>query len=441
MADNEAIRPAGEEPNQDEEEDQGAVPPPAGAAEEPAAPGDDVPDPDDDDDDLDDLTPEQLRERLNRTTDRLNRMTVQADRAVGRAAVWRQQAHGNPTVIAAVEGGTTNKMPKFVGKSARETAEHWLETLRSLKELHKWNDQQTMKVVQMSLTEDAAEWRKSMQRRGEPFAGLEDFEAKFLDRYQKKKTAADLVTLSSNLKQTAAEPVKEFYDRTWNQIAKAHETTIKALPTEAEKTAAKKIVAGSVRNAFVSGLQPGIQTPLNTKLYTLTDMNQVVNAAIEIEAALKPATAALAVMQGDQTPSNPSLMTFEDMRRELHALGSQFRAGGGRGTPPGGGPGGRGRRNGAQRRGTRGTGRGPAPQNSAPSQQPGSSGGARPRAPFVPDADKIRARTEWVFCYRCFTWGKHLGRECRATDQEIHNTPNQNGKIKPAGTPRDRFFH
>ena len=102
----------------------------------------------------------------------------------------------------------------------------------------------------MSLASDATEWRKSMIRRVEAFFDLEDFEEKFLDQYQKKKTAADVVTLSSNLRQSTAEPVKEFYDRMWNQMALAHEVTITALPTEAEKTAAKKIVAGLATPLF-----------------------------------------------------------------------------------------------------------------------------------------------------------------------------------------------
>ena len=139
----------------------------------------------------------------------------------------------------------------------------------------------------MSLASDAAEWCKSMIWRVEAFFGLEVFQEKFLDRYQKKKTAAYVVTLSSNLRQSTAEPIKEFYDRTWNRMARAHEVTISALPTEAEKTAAKKIVAGLVRNALALGLHSTIQVPLTAKLYTMTTMNHVVDVAIEKEAALK----------------------------------------------------------------------------------------------------------------------------------------------------------
>jgi len=338
-------------------------------------------------------------------------------------------ADGTDGVLAGLDTNPGQAIPLYSnGPQDLETAEQWLNTVKTVKGVKGWTDTQALQACTLNLKGNAKVWAKRMQRKegDEGIATLALFTKHFLTRFRAHKTPAEIISLISTLKQGPKEDVLSFWDRVDESVYEATRTTRKTLEGKAEQLIGAEALRGGItRQFFVAGLHPHLQELISAQLTTLGEEKALLLKAVELQDAHKKAK------------SNMNLTTLAEMDGNLplmEQLLSAMRNGQGRRNPQGGR--GSGGPNASRTKNSR-----PASSNtSAPNQnQPRRAAGSSDPTPS--QADKIAKRREWVFCFRCFTWGKHFQRECKATDQELRTLQQQDGRTKPTGLARDRYYH
>ena len=222
--------------------------------------------------------------------------------------VQAMQAQG-PSILAALDSQTTNKVPRWSGAKGDFSAELWLNQVEMLRTMNKWTEEQTKEACFLSLEGAAATWKQATLRDEGPNA-LETFpvfKEAFLKRFKKLKTPAESVQIVAQLRQTSAETCLDFYDRCTNSIHEAHEEDLRELRNQPEaREGYQRAIKLTVRQHFVAGLHGDIKAQISAKLQSLNTKEKLLTAAAEIEAAVRPKNAAAALMSVDQSPTTES---------------------------------------------------------------------------------------------------------------------------------------
>ena len=330
--------------------------------------------------------------------------------------VQAMQAQG-PSILAALDSQTTNKVPRWSGAQGDFSAELWLNQVEMLRTMNKWSEDQTKEACFLSLEGAAATWRQATLRDEGPNA-LQTFPAfkeAFLKRFKKLKTPAESVQIVAQLRQTSAETCHDFYDRCTNSIHEAHEEDLRGLANQPEaREGYQRAIKLTVRQHFVAGLHSDIKAQISAKLQSLNTKEKLLTAAAEIEAAVRPKNAAAALMAMDQaTPSESE--RIREMQREIDAIRSRF--------------GNMSIQQGGARRKQRRAGKGSTNQSAAA------------RRANLSTAERVAERRRWAFCTKCRQWGLHYQDECPRSQAEISRlTPQAKERGEPSGKPFDKAF-
>ena len=102
------------------------------------------------------------------------------------------QAQG-PSILAALDSQTTNKVPRWSGAQGDFSAELWLNQVEMLRTMNKWTEEQTKEACFLSLEGAAATWKQATLRDEGPNAlqTFPVFKEAFLKRFKKLKTPAE----------------------------------------------------------------------------------------------------------------------------------------------------------------------------------------------------------------------------------------------------------
>ena len=73
------------------------------------------------------------------------------------------QAQG-PSILAALDSQTTNKVPRWGGAPGDFSAELWLNQVEMLRTMNKWTEEQTMEACFLSMEGAAATWKQATLR-------------------------------------------------------------------------------------------------------------------------------------------------------------------------------------------------------------------------------------------------------------------------------------
>ena len=113
------------------------------------------------------------------------------------------QAQG-PSILAALDSQTTNKVPRWGGAPGDFSAELWLNQVEMLRTMNKWTEEQTKEACFLSMEGAAATWKQATLRDEGPdaLATLTQFKEAFLKRFKNLKTPAESIQLVAQLKQT-----------------------------------------------------------------------------------------------------------------------------------------------------------------------------------------------------------------------------------------------
>ena len=331
--------------------------------------------------------------------------------------VQAMQAQG-PSILAALDSQTTNKVPRWGAATGDFSAELWLNQVEMLRTMNKWTEEQTKEACFLSLEGAAATWKQATLRdEGDgALATFPLFKEAFLKRFKKLKTPAESVQMVAQLKQTSAETCLDFYDRCTNSIHEAHEEDLRDLANQPEaRDGYQRAIKLTIRQHFVAGLHTDIKAQISAKLQSLNTKEKLLTAAAEIEAAVRPKNAAAALMAVDHIPAAEA-ETMRDMQREIDAIRSRF---GNMNIQQGGGA----------RRKQRRTGKGSTNQSAAT------------RRANLSTAEKVAERRRWAFCTKCRQWGLHYHDECPRSQADISRlTPQNKERGEPAGKPFDKAF-
>ena len=157
-----------------------------------------------------------------------------------RATALDQQAQAmqaqGPSILAALDSQTTNKVPRWGGAPGDFSAELWLNQVETLRTMNKWTEEQTKEACFLSTEGAAATWKQATLRDEGPdaLATLALFKESFLKQFKKLKTPAESVQLVALLKQTLADMCLDFYDRCTNSIHEAHKEDLSQLVNQPE---------------------------------------------------------------------------------------------------------------------------------------------------------------------------------------------------------------
>jgi len=348
--------------------------------------------------------------------------TTQLAAQEARAAALDQQVQAmqaqGPSVLAALDSQSTNKVPRWGAAAGDFSAELWLNQVRMLQTMNKWTDEQTKEACFLSMEGAAATWKQAVLRDEGPnaLATFDAFREAFLKRFKKLKTPAESVQLVAQLKQSSAETCLDFYDRCTNSIHEAHEEDLKGLLNQPEARAGyQQAIKLTIRQHFVAGLHSDIKAQISAKLQSLDTKEKLLTAAAEIEAAVRPRNAAAAVAAiGSEVSKDTAAIGA--MKKELDAIRSRFnnlnlQGGGG------------------ARRKQRGKG------------QRATNQAAAARRAAMSTAEKVAERKRWAFCTKCRQWGLHYHDECPRSAAEIARlTPQQKERGEPGQKPFDKAF-
>jgi len=273
---------------------------------------------------------QDLRARLQAAEDGL------AEGATARAALLGQnealtdevrelQAQAAPTVLAALDAQSSNKVPRWGASSSDFSAEMWIGQVEMLRTVNKWSGEQTREACFLSLEGSAAIWKqaKVLEEGAASLDSFEKFKTEFLKRFKRLRTAAESVQMVSQLKQTSAESCLDFYDRVSYSVHEAHEEDLAGIADAGQKAGYMLAMKLGIRQHFVAGLLTDIKTPLSAKLASLDTKEKLLEAASEIEAAVRPRNAASALLAVRAEAATEST-DFKAMRAELDALRARF---------------------------------------------------------------------------------------------------------------------
>ena len=73
------------------------------------------------------------------------------------------QAQG-PSILAALDSQTTNKVPRWGGAPGDFSAELWLNQVEMLRTMNKWTEEQTKEACFLSMEGAAATWKQATLR-------------------------------------------------------------------------------------------------------------------------------------------------------------------------------------------------------------------------------------------------------------------------------------
>ena len=328
------------------------------------------------------------------------------------------QAQQAPSVIAALDAQTSNKIPKWSASQSDFSAEMWMTQVKLLRTVNKWSADQTKEACYLSLEGSAAIWKQAkIREEGEAsLATFELFEAAFLKRFKRLKTPAESVQIVAQLRQTSTESCLDFYDRCSNSIHEAHEEDLVALANKPqEREGYNTAIKRTIRQHFVAGLVSEIKSQINAKLQSLDTKEKLLDAATEIEAAVRPKSSSSALMAlGAHQQEEDSKL--RDLKAELDAIKSRF-----------GNLNLQASRGGARKK--RRTG------NNSTNQA------AAARRAAMSTAEKVAERRRWAFCTKCRQWGLHYHDECPRSQSEISRlTPQHKDKGEPSHKPFDKAF-
>jgi len=313
-------------------------------------------------------------------------------------------------IVAAIDGQKAGTVPAWSEKSTDISAELWIGQVERLQTVNKWTDEQTLNACYLSLYGKAATWYEAANREDKTSLDtLAKFKDKFLERFQKSRTAAESIALVHNLRQTSAESVQDFSDRVVNALYLSTEKEAEAITEEEERKGFNNAIAVLIKQHFVSGLLPEIKRQVEAKLSKLNTKEELLAAAIEIEAAVRP----------KHRVENAAMETsaIAKLTEELAALRTyQKQIGGGK----------------AKKQ----------KKKANQARQGANPGGARGGPPPSREDTKLKvaSRQRWVFCNKCGTWGLHYADECLLTPSQISNMAQEDRNRQPQGKPRDRQF-
>ena len=77
--------------------------------------------------------------------------------------VQAMQAQG-PSILAALDSQTTNKVPRWSGAQGDFSAELWLNQVEMLRTMNKWTEEQTKEACFLSMEGAAATWKQATLR-------------------------------------------------------------------------------------------------------------------------------------------------------------------------------------------------------------------------------------------------------------------------------------
>ena len=106
--------------------------------------------------------------------------------------VQAMQAQG-PSILAALDSQTTNKVPRWGATPGDFSAELWFNQVEMLRTMNKWTEEQTKEACFLSMEGAAATWKQATLR-DEGTAALATFplfKEAFLKRFKKLKTPAE----------------------------------------------------------------------------------------------------------------------------------------------------------------------------------------------------------------------------------------------------------
>ena len=331
--------------------------------------------------------------------------------------VQAMQAQG-PSILAALDSQTTNKVPRWGASPGDFSAELWLNQVEMLRTMNKWTEEQTKEACFLSMEGAAATWKQATLRDEgtDALATFPLFKEAFLKRFKKLKTPAESVQLVAQLKQTSAETCLDFYDRCTNSIHEAHEEDLRQLANQPDaREGYQRAIKQTIRQHFVAGLHSDIKAQISAKLQSLDNKEKLLTAAAEIEAAVRPKNAAAALMSMDNTPTT-KCDRIREMQREIDAIQARF---GNINLQQGGGA----------RRKQRRTGKGSTNQSAAT------------REANLSMAEKVAEQRRWAFCSKCRQWGLHYHDECPRSQAEISRlNPQAKERGEPSGKPFDKAF-
>ena len=111
-----------------------------------------------------------------------------------------------PSILAALDSQTTNKVPRWVGAPGEFCAELWLNQVEMLRTKNKWMEEQTKEAFFLTM-----EGQAILRDEGpDVLATLAQFKEAFLKRFKKLKTSTEYVELVAQLNQTLAEICLDF---------------------------------------------------------------------------------------------------------------------------------------------------------------------------------------------------------------------------------------
>ena len=125
---------------------------------------------------------EQAERLVAQTTTRLAAEEARAS-ALDHQQVQAMQAQG-PSVLAALDSQSTNKVPRWGAAAGDFSAELWLNQVRMLQTMNKWTDEQTKEACFLSMEGAAATWKQAVLRDEGPnaLATFDAFKEAFLKR-------------------------------------------------------------------------------------------------------------------------------------------------------------------------------------------------------------------------------------------------------------------
>ena len=126
---------------------------------------------------------------------------------------------------------------------------------------------------------DAGLWKRVYLKMNE-VTKWKQFKAAFLRQFGKRHTASDLMSMMHQLQQKRGEEVEKYFDRCADTILSVHEALYEEGDTEAETQALDR-----ARNCY-HGLQKEIRQDVETTVKTMKTATEMLEKAIESEAAL-----------------------------------------------------------------------------------------------------------------------------------------------------------
>jgi len=361
----------------------------------------------------------QPQGRAQAGQDDLEATRAELDHAVRRIRELEHE-HQQDTILAPIDLTAAGAIARWSGGAGdTETAEQWLEAVTTVRGIKSWSEEQARKAMIFNLRGEARTWYQTMVQDvdGEAVNTLASFTKAFLERFRTLKTPSEVISMISNLKQKGGESVQAFWDRVNNSFFEATKKEMADIEgDEAAKKATRVFARALSQKFFVAGLNQDLQRLISPQLTELEDSKALIKKCVELEAS-----------QGQTKRAVAELATAREaeLLKEVNALRAKLGPG-----SSGGNSYARMARGGATAgQSSRAYSRGAA----------GNRGRGASRS-FNIDPERVKKRREWVYCHGCYTWGKHFQRECKATPAELRTLRQENGREKPSGEARDRYY-